>query len=295
MKTKKITRIEEIIELINNHASAPGFVFRGHANNRWKLRPTLYRNIQGLKIDENGHLERFKKYLIGRSQEVQNLSDNEIWALGQHYGLCTPLLDWSVSIAVALFFAFESDDKNITGKYRSLFILKAEEINRQFCRTLMNEIRNRKIDIIGEIPQEGFKEEWGGKIILDIMEAQRNHQFQHDGIHKVIYDLERERPRIFSPKRYGSDRVLAQRGVFSIARNRKSVSYQLEKLNMGSMLEKINIASSLRVEILKYLDAHNINYLTMYPDIQGASLYTNYKLKKFEKNEEMPDNTKLWL
>lgn len=39
-------------------------------------------------------------------KETQNLSDEEVMALGQHYGLPTRLLDWSRSLYIAAYFAF---------------------------------------------------------------------------------------------------------------------------------------------------------------------------------------------
>jgi hypothetical protein len=62
-------------------------------------------------------------------------NDDEIWALGQHYGLKTPLLDWSFSPYVALFFAFQEpdpEDEKPKNYSRAIFVLnktKLEELD----------------------------------------------------------------------------------------------------------------------------------------------------------------------
>jgi hypothetical protein len=100
-------------------------VYRGQADARWKIESTLDRlearfpttpnttgsipnSFQRPPVRRRVHLEAFKEVVRGkRGSNPGDLSENEWWALAQHHGLATPLLDWTYSPFVALFFAFE--------------------------------------------------------------------------------------------------------------------------------------------------------------------------------------------
>lgn len=104
-------------------------VFRGHRRFDWSLMPTLGRlTTNGIVTDElaQSQLERFKFAVRGRLKSPDLVAeDDELWAVGQHYGLMTPLLDWSYSPYVALFFAFHKDDskEEAANPYRAVYVL----------------------------------------------------------------------------------------------------------------------------------------------------------------------------
>lgn len=100
---------------------------------------------------------------------------------------------------------------------------------------------------------------------------------------------------MFSPKTFGSDRILAQRGLFSIVYNNEKFSKIIDNIGENEWLIKVNIDSSLRKSILKYLDSVNVNYLSLFPDIMGAARYTNYKLKSYQDIQESLSEKNFWL
>ncbi|HAS6341229.1 TPA: FRG domain-containing protein [Vibrio vulnificus] len=124
------------------------YVFRGQKSSNWPLRSKFDREyrIALKKLDEaepskglseqdrylvernlnlsldprNEVLDRlistFKKACTGRrGQSPKTLSDTEWWALGQHFGLATPLLDWTLSPYVSAYFAFSEADPDESG------------------------------------------------------------------------------------------------------------------------------------------------------------------------------------
>ena len=141
MATRNITKwtissVEKLISTINNEFLYwPGYIFRGQSQNDWLLEPTLSRILKKLKDDDKedlikDHFERFCLEIRGRrGANPKSLTENEIWALGQHYGLHTPLLDWSQSPYVALFFALSRVERSSTG-YRTLWAFNSADAAR---------------------------------------------------------------------------------------------------------------------------------------------------------------------
>jgi hypothetical protein len=114
------------------------WVFRGQANEDWKLEPRLARYFREFGIVDleeqrrlsDQHLERFKEATLGRRgpNPIRTLTNEEWWALGQHYGLDTPLLDWTRSPFVAAFFAFQEETQ---AQNRTVWAMRQDAVSFQ--------------------------------------------------------------------------------------------------------------------------------------------------------------------
>jgi hypothetical protein len=108
----------------DDHAT---LIYRGEGNADWRVMSTLDRLEKKHPLTRNTsgnipasfecppasreeHLHAFKAAVRGRrGQHPPDLSEDEWWVLGRHHGLASPVLDWTLSPAVALFFAFEQE------------------------------------------------------------------------------------------------------------------------------------------------------------------------------------------
>lgn len=116
----------------------PGYIFRGHGSSSWNLESSLDRSkkrSQKSFYTNRDHLQAFKRAIRGRrGPNPPNLeNENEWWALGQHNGLATPLLDWTRSPFVALFFAFE--EEHIEDEYRAVYGVQAVGLENKIKET----------------------------------------------------------------------------------------------------------------------------------------------------------------
>ena len=118
----------------------------------WSLSSSLDRHFEKIRllsasVEEREqrsieHLKEFKRASRGRRgpNPPKMETENDWWALGQHYGLATPLLDWLRSPFGAAYFAFELGELPPT-PYRVVFGLDE--------RAAAENLRDRPWTVVG--------------------------------------------------------------------------------------------------------------------------------------------------
>ncbi|MGD8782046.1 MAG: FRG domain-containing protein [Ignavibacteria bacterium] len=217
------------------------YIYRGHGDSKWKLEPTLDRIIKLPNSSKRRrHLEAFKYAARGRRgfnpPKLEN--ENDWWALGQHHGLATPLLDWTKSPFVALFFA-ASTALNEESDSFSVFALSEDTIN------------------------------------------ENNKKIKEDDKVKLV-NSRKPTVRIVKPLTDENNRLVNQSGLFTRGPNNIDIEKWVKTFHSeNDFLEliKMTMPNKNTIDCLRYLNRMNINHLTLFPDLAGASQFCNKELE----------------
>ena len=114
----KIQSVSELVEWVSSNGSFR--IFRGQRVAKWPLVPSVQRN-NVIPANSPGQRLAFEMEMLHAFQRKARPhlavppADSNRWdwlAIAQHYGVPTRLLDWSESLAFALYFAVEGETDN---------------------------------------------------------------------------------------------------------------------------------------------------------------------------------------
>ncbi|MBY0320695.1 MAG: FRG domain-containing protein [Reyranella sp.] len=209
------------------------------------------------KID---HLQRFKYASRGRRgpNPPKLQTDDEWWALGQHYGLATPLLDWTTSPFAAAFFAFEQEDGFKQTRYRAIWGLQTVKVLSAVARTFEADKREAA-KIEKELRDQGIQR---GDIAHSILWSKPQYQVG------FVRPLSDENPRLVN-----------QGGLFTKTPPEQTlddwVKAHVPENERSFVLVKMLVPTKERLKVLRMLNRMNINQSTMFPDLGGAAQFCN--------------------
>jgi hypothetical protein len=226
----------------NDLSNYRAYVFRGQRKPEWRLVPSIDR-IGGLATIKNDTLATFKNASRGRrGASPPNLTNDEWWALGQHYGLSTPLLDWTESPFVAAFFAFRTKrDPSCLPKNRMVFGIAKQQIQKKSKKVQRDE---------------------PGTLLTGT-----------DAIEIIS-------PQVDDNSRLVSQRGLFTKSLGWCIDIEEWVKKRFKGSTHGIMI-KVSILESIndRSAFLRFLNRMNINHLSLFPDLDGAARYCNMQLE----------------
>ncbi|EOA8959540.1 FRG domain-containing protein [Vibrio harveyi] len=140
MKIIEIDTVSQFVEYIDSLDYKNHLWFRGVASEEQRPLPGLvWINKQHIESTlEHGFLVSYKSYF-----NDGNLTPWDIFALMQHHGLPTRLLDWSESALVALYFALTSEPERVGD--RAIWVLNPYQLNQKsigvaslYCPAVIN-------------------------------------------------------------------------------------------------------------------------------------------------------------
>lgn len=245
--TLNLNSWDEFCNVARKFKKYPDYIWRGQRREDFELKSSFDRYLKGKLPNINNRqrelyriFNNFKRRLEDLPNKKSGITEDEIWAIGQHYGLPTPLLDWTECPYIAAYFAFcEKSRKKLT-KNRVIFALN------RAAKLLVKKTKDPKSK--------------------KVLSSKRFVEFP---------DLENKENKLDEMQ---NERLKKQKGKFAKALNGDDIKINVERFWLKEkykgkiFLAKILIpdTAEIRDECIKFLESKKITHGTLFPDFAGA-------------------------
>lgn len=256
------THFVDVVRDRDHNRAKLEMVYRGQRGYVWPLSPTLARKFPNGVIREaerNQLLENFRLAMRGRGPDFTSTDEAEVWAYGQHVGLATPLLDWSKSPFVALYFAFnEPDADGEDNPSRAVYCLDLTRLKAELPELFLEPKSNDNARLVN---QAG---------LFTLTPAGRESLETY-----IINALEKSSAVDFD-------------GFVDVPTADDSFEFPADETakRLSSYLCKIHIPNEGRDDCLAMLRKMNIHHGSLFPDPFGAAQYCNDWLQRSIREDE---------
>ncbi|MGF6178931.1 FRG domain-containing protein [Ensifer sp. 4252] len=288
-KKKEPTGVESVTQFLTEiYRLAPSAgvrCFRGEADARWRLMPSVMRN---LRVDAENNI--FSELMAEAPNEFAD--DRSMFGRlvrAQHYGLPTRLLDVSLNPLVALYFAcsdepqMEHDGKVLILDFRKTNVRYPDSdtvsLICNLCRLTDEERQELKTAGLNrKLPDEEFQKLPSAERLAHFVRMEKPYflnKMRSADFRKYFF--------VYPSK--ANKRVTAQSGAFVAA---GLLSYKSTENIVSFQQSVINVPAPAKPDILKELDILNINSRSMFPEIEYTSRYIKRKWEN-ERSSNIED------
>lgn len=310
----KIDSMDTFNTYYNSFSQKNNFIFRGVNESKYRLQSSLQRNWLSESLYELGvKYSDFIENLIQHARENELIQetigdkidfDLAVLSLLQHYSCPTPLLDWTYSFQIALFFALFNSKSTIGSRkeidsYFSIYYIEEENYDDGNFKKILQEAIDANLDLIRNSTLENLsmdkqaKENFNSYLTEEKLKkiayksylpsaALRLSKLDKLMTLPVLYFSNSHTNSFFNIGIISSENIKAQNGAFTWSNDPvKPIEHMINidnfernniVKNSHQLCYCLDIKKALIPEINEFLFNENINMDTVFPESENEDL-----------------------